>query len=160
MGRTIGLFLGLVVTWLLLSGYYFDHPLIMIFGFLSCVMTAWIAHRMDVVDHEAVPYHFGFRILAYWSWLFKQIAKANIAVTKIVFSDLGQVRPQMFKVKADGLNDMGLVILANSVTLTPGTVTVDLIDDELTIHALSKDLADPSGIMEMKKRIASLEGKG
>ncbi len=61
MARSIGLFLALAVLWLSLSGL-FDNPLILAFGFFSCLFTVWLARRMDVVDQEAVPFELGWRI--------------------------------------------------------------------------------------------------
>ena len=156
MARTIGLFLSLAILWLLLSGL-FDKPLILGFGLASCVFTVWLARRMDVVDKEAVPFELGWRIFGYWFWLAREIAKANWAVARTVLSDLTDVQPQIIKVKASEQTDMGRVILANSITLTPGTVTVDLVDDELTVHALTRQMADPTTINEMDRRIRALE---
>ena len=156
MARSIGLFLALAILWLLLSGIY-DNRLILGFGLFSCVFTVWLARRMDVVDQEAVPSELGWRIVAYWVWLAREIFKANLAVTKTIFSDMTDVQPQIIKVKASEQSDMGRVILANSITLTPGTVTVDLVDDELTIHALTKEMADTTTIKEMDRRISNLE---
>jgi len=152
MVRSIGLFLGLAVVWLLLSGY-FDNPLILSFGALSCVLTVWIAHRMDLVDQEGVPYHLAPRIIGYWLWLFREIVTSSIDVTKVAFSNMETVRPQIFRYRAPNLSEVGLVTLANSVTLTPGTVVLELNDDELMIHALTTDAADPEPIAEMDRRI-------
>ncbi len=156
MARSLGLFLALAILWLLLSGL-FDNPLILTFGLFSCLFTVWLARRMDVVDKEAVPSELGWRIVGYWIWLAREIFKANLAVTKTVFSDLSDVQPQLIKFTASEQSEIGRVILANSITLTPGTVTVDLIDDELTIHALTKDMADTTSIKEMDRRIGALE---
>ena len=157
MMRTIGLFLGLVALWLLLSGY-FDKPLILGFGLLSCLFTVYIARRMDLIDQETVPYHFAPWVFWYWAWLIKEIAVSNIAVARIAFSNMNDIRPQVFKLKSPKLSEVGLVTLANSVTLTPGTVTVDLIEDEMTIHALTSASADPAIIREMERRIEALGG--
>ena len=153
--RSFGLFIGLVVLWLLFSGY-FQEPLILFFGFASCLVTVMLARRMNVVDLEAVPFHLNVKILNYWIWLAGEVAKANIAVTKAVFSDLSTVRPEMFVYKAKTQGELGLTILANSITLTPGTVTVDVDGDELTIHALTRQAADPEAIAQMDRRVMAL----
>lgn len=158
MARSIGLLLALGILWLLLSGLY-DKPLILTFGFLSCLFTVWLARRMDVVDKEAVPSQLGWRIIGYWAWLTPEIFKANIAVARTVFSDLADVKPRLIKIKASNQSDMGRVILANSITLTPGTVTMDLVDDELTVHALTERVADTSTIEEMARRIRAVEAR-
>ncbi len=153
--RSFGLFIGLAVLWLLLSGY-FHEPLILFFGFASCLITVLLARRMNVVDYESVPFHLNIKILKYWVWLAGEVAKANIAVTRAVFSDLSTVRPEMFTYKAIVKGDLGLTILANSITLTPGTVTVGVDGNELTIHALTSQAADPQAIAEIDRHVAAL----
>jgi len=155
MVRSFGLFVGLAVVWLLLSGYFHD-TLILFFGFASCLVTVILARRMGIVDYESVPFHLSYKILKYWIWLAGEVAKANIAVTRAVFSDLSSVRPEMFKYKASVKGDLGLTILANSITLTPGTVTVDVDGDELTIHALTRQAADPEAIAAIDRHVAAL----
>lgn len=156
MLKSLTMLFALAVLWLLLSGY-FDVPLLLFFGAASCILVTYIAHRMNVVDHESVPLHVGLKIGGYWFWLFREIAKANIAVTKAVFSDLGEIRPQVLTFET-GLNSaFGKVILANSITLTPGTVTIELIGDRLTVHALTAATADPDVFIEMDKRISPME---
>ena len=156
MLRSLSLFVGLAILWLLLSGY-FDKPLLLVLGFVSCVLTVWIARRMDVVDHEAVPYELGWYIMVYWAWLFREIAKANILVTRAVLSDLSEVRPRIVKIKSTQKTELGRVIFANSITLTPGTVTIDVDGDELTVHALSEAAADTEALAEMDRRVTRLE---
>ena len=152
MARSVGLFFSLAVIWLLLSGY-FDNPLILTFGVLSCALTVWIARRMELIDQEGVPFQLVPRILTYWLWLFREIVTSSIAVTKVAFSNMETVRPQIFRYRAPKLSEVGLVTLANSITLTPGTVVLELNDDELIIHALTADAADPAPIAEMDRRI-------
>lgn len=158
MLKTLGLLGGLAAIWLLLSGYW-NVPLLLVCGALSCILVLYIVHRMNVVDAEAIPIHLGPRIAFYWLWLLKEIAKANIAVMKVVFSDLSEMQPQILTFETGLKTDMGKVILANSITLTPGTVTVELIGDRLSVHALTRAAADPSTILEMERRIAKLEAK-
>ncbi len=156
MLRSLSLFVGLAILWLLLSGYY-DEPLILFFGFVSCAFTVWIARRMDLVDHEAVPYELGWGILAYWAWLFGEIAKANVAVARAALSDLAEVRPRVFKITSTQKTELNRVIFANSITLTPGTVTVSVDGKDLTIHALTEAAADMQALMEMDRRVTRLE---
>ncbi len=131
--------------WLVLSGY-FDNGLLLTFGALSVLFVVYLAHRMDVVDHEGAPVHLTFRILLYWPWLFWEIVKANWDVTKRVLSPSLDISPTLFVVKTSQETEIGQVLYANSITLTPGTVSIDLMDDEILVHALSlpaaKDLEE------------------
>lgn len=149
-------FVASATLWLLLSGIY-DHPLLLGLGVFSCALVTFIASRMRLIDKETVPLHLGLKIIGYWIWLAEEIAKANIAVTKAIFSDLSNVRPQVFTFETGLETEFAKVILANSITLTPGTVTVELIGDRLTVHALTPDAADPDIFIEMDKRISKME---
>lgn len=143
-----------MAVWLLLSGHY--TPLITSFGVGSCLLSALIAYRMDVVDHEGHPLHLGPRILLYWGWLFVEIFKANIDVAKCVLFPGKNLRPSMFTVTASQKSDLGKVIYANSITLTPGTVTVDLDGDQVMVHALTE--ASAAGVMngDMDRRVTKV----
>lgn len=158
MSHALGLGACLAAFWLLLSGHY--GPLLLSFGAASVILTVWIAHRMDVIDHEALPLHLGpLRVLSYWGWLFKEIAKANVDVAKVVLSPRMPISPRLVKVKATQRTDLGRVIFANSITLTPGTVSVDLIDDHILVHALTQDLADGAMNGDMDARCTRLEDR-
>ena len=158
MVRTISLTVALFVLWLLLSGHY--EPLIVILGLLSCVFVAWVAHRMDVVDREGHPIHLTWRAATYWPWLLWQIVKSNVDVARIVLSPRMPIERQIVWVKASQVDDLGYVIYGNSITLTPGTVTIDLIDDKIGVHALSDAFAEDLKSGDMVRRVTEMEGTG
>lgn len=146
-----------MAIWLLLSGHY--TPLITGFGVASCLLTALIARRMDVVDHEGHPLHLGLKIVFYWGWLLVEILKANFDVAKCVLFPRKYLRPSMFTVKVTQTSDLGKVIYANSITLTPGTVTVDLDGDEITVHALTQTSADGVKNGDMDRKVTIVMGE-
>ena len=151
MLRTVSLFLVLMAVWLLLSGHY--TPLITGFGVVSCLLSALIAYRMDVIDHESHPVQLGPRIIFYWGWLLVEIYKANLDVAKCILFPKKYLRPSMFTEKVTQKSDLGKVIYANSITLTPGTVTVDLDGDMIMVHALTKASADGVKSGDMDRRV-------
>ncbi len=155
--RTINLILVLMAVWLLFSGIY--TPLIISFGIGSCILVTLIARRMDVIDHEALPIHLGYQIVIYWVWLVIEIVKANIDVAKCVLFPKKHLRPSLFVAPVTQKSDLGKVIYANSVTLTPGTVTVDLFDDNILVHALTKESA--AGVIsgDMDARVTKVMGE-
>ncbi len=155
MVHVVGLGASLLAFWLLMSGIY--TPLIISLGIASILLVLYIAHRMDLYDHETFPYHLKGRVFGYWGWLAKEIFKANIDVAKIVMSPKMPISPRMVRVKATQKTDLGLVIFANSITLTPGTVTVDIEGDEMIVHALSQELADGVLNGDMDARVTALE---
>ena len=149
--RLISLVLVTFAVWLLFSGIY--TPLIIGFGIASCILVTIIARRMDVIDHEGHPIHLNPGIVSYWLWLFWEIVKSNIDVAKCVLFPDKYLQPSMFKSKVSQKSDLGKVIYANSITLTPGTVTVDLDDDTVLVHALTQGTADGVKSGEMDQRV-------
>jgi len=156
--RTISLTAALFVLWLLLSGHY--EPLIIIFGLLSCAFVAWVAYRMDVVDHEGHPIHLTWRAVTYWLWLLWQIVKSNIDVARIILNPRLPIKPQVVWVKASQIDDLGHVIYGNSITLTPGTVTIDVVGDQIEVHALADQFAEDLKTGDMDRRVTEMEGLG
>lgn len=141
-----------------MSGYFM--PLLLVLGILSCILVVVIAMRMDVVDHEAVPVHLTFSALLYWPWLLWEIVKANIDVTKrVLFPSVG-ISPTMVRLKATQKTDLGRVIYANSITLTPGTITIDIDSDgHVLVHAISRDGAEGLESGDMDRRVTAMEGE-
>lgn len=152
--RTIGLILVLMAVWLLFSGIY--TPLIISFGIVSCIVVVFIARRMDVIDHEGLPVHLGPRILFYWGWLVGEIVKSNIDVALCVLFPKKYLKPSFFVTKLTQKSDLGKVIYANSITLTPGTVTVDLHEDKVLVHALTQNTADGVKSGDMDRRVTKV----
>jgi len=121
--------------------------------------VVWVAHRMDVVDREGHPIHLSWRVLPYWLWLTWEIAKTNVEVALIVLNPKMPISPRMVRVRASQKTELGQVIFANSITLTPGTVTVDLVDGGLEVHALTKAAADSLAEGDMDRRVCAVMGE-
>lgn len=155
MQHTISLAFILIVFWILNSGHY--DALLLSLGVVSIVIVVSIARRMDVIDHESQPLHLTIHMPGYWLWLAKQIIQANIMVTYHIWRGNNTISPTQINLKASQKTDMGKVIYANSITLTPGTVAVDLVDDNITVHALTRQTADDLLSGEMDKRVSRLE---
>ncbi len=154
--HAIGLWLVLFALWILLSGHYV--PLLLTLGVLSCALVVWIAARLDVIDHEAIPLQLKvFGYLAYLVWLGKEITKANIDVARIVLDPALPISPVMVVVPATQSTDVGKVIYANSITLTPGTVSVEVMDDEILVHAITREAADGLADGDMDRRVDEIE---
>jgi multicomponent Na+:H+ antiporter subunit E len=155
--HTLGLGFILAVLWLLLSGYFFN-PLLLGLGAGSIALILYVTHRMDVIDHEGHPIHMGFRAPGYWLWLLWEIVIANFQIARVILSPRMPIRPHLFDVRASQATELGHVIYANSITLTPGTVTVDVEDGILHVHALTQDSADGLLSGEMDRRVVEMEG--
>jgi multicomponent Na+:H+ antiporter subunit E len=154
----LGLWLFFAGLWLVLSGY-FDNPLLLIFGALSCTLSVFIAWRIDQADPEAHPLRLrvGPQILLYWPWLLWQIVLANVDVAKRILDPRLPISPTMITLKPTQRSEIGQVIYANSITLTPGTVTTSLSDGVLEVHALTRENADALLAGDMDRRVTALE---
>ena len=152
--KALLLFVFYFVIWLLLSGHY--DPLLLTLGILSCITCLYVTWKAKFIDEEGLPLHLLIRLPIYTLWLFKEIIKANIDTAKIII--FNNPDPQNFRVKSSQKTEAGKVTYANSITLTPGTVTTVLDGDILEVHALSSDMADDvkSGVMD--KKVSWLEG--
>lgn len=154
-GRAISLFIFLGVVWMLLSGHW--EPWLLGLGLTSVLCVVWLAYRMDVVDHEGHPVHLTWKIPLYWVWLGKEIVKSNLDVTRVILSRSARISPTVLRVKASQRTDLGLAIFANSITLTPGTVSLDVGDDYVLVHALTREAAEDLAGGAMDSRVAALE---
>ncbi|MBL4940669.1 MAG: Na+/H+ antiporter subunit E [Colwellia sp.] len=155
MRHTISLFLTLAAFWLFNSGHY--SMLVMSLGLVSIVLVLIICHKMDVVDQESQPLYLTPQILGYFVWLIKEIIQANITVVKHIWLGKESISPTFKKIKISQKTDMGKVIYANSITLTPGTVAIDLVDDEIIVHALLYKDFESLEAGEMDRRVSLLE---
>jgi multicomponent Na+:H+ antiporter subunit E len=155
MRHTFFLSLTLAMFWVLNSGH--NTALMLLLGIISIAIVLYIAHRMDVVDHEAQPVHLTHKLPAYYTWLIKEIVLANILVVKHIWLGNKTISPVITTIKSSQKTDIGKVIYANSITLTPGTVTLELEGDQLMVHALLRESIKDLESGEMDRRVTQLE---
>lgn len=131
----------LFVLWIMLSGKF--SLLLLSLGGGSVVLTLIIAKRMNVIDHESYPVHLYSKFPRFFIYIMVEIIKSNFAMIKHILK-LGEtdISPQLINIPAPQKTDLGRVIYANSITLTPGTVSIELDPDGITVHALTKKGAD------------------
>jgi multicomponent Na+:H+ antiporter subunit E len=146
----------LFVFWLLLSGYF--TLFLVSVGALTAIGIVLLAHRMNVIDHEGHPIHLSWRVLAYWPWLIKEIAKSAWEVSRIIVNHALPISPTLVRAKTSQKTPVGVVTYANSITLTPGTISVDVKQDEILVHALTRDGAEGLLEGEMDRRVTRFEG--
>jgi multicomponent Na+:H+ antiporter subunit E len=156
-GRTLSLALVLAAVWLLLSGHY--EPLILAFGVASVAFVVLVARRKGLTDREGHPIDLLFGGLRYWPWLLVEMAKSNLAVARCILHPRMPISPTVIKVPASQRTDLGRVVFANSITLTPGTVSIIVERDTVVVHALTADAArDLAEGGEMNRRVTRMEG--
>jgi len=153
----ITLILALAAMWLTLSGYF--KPMLITLGVISIGFVIWLCKRMKILDIETVPYSTLPRTLPYIAWLFFEIVKANVQVVKAVLNPNLEVTPTLVKVPAPQKSDIGATMFANSITLTPGTVSVDMDCDDILVHALLSEMSNPEDFKDMSERSAWAMGE-
>ena len=158
MINRIVLFAALLALWLLLSGH--TEPLLVTFGAASSAIVVAIVRRLDVVDEEGVPLRSLPLLWRFWPWLTGEIVKANIEVMRRILSPSLEISPQIFYFAPSQKTATGLVTHANSITLTPGTVTVEIEEDgRFLVHALTRDFAEGVAATAGRQRIEGEIGR-
>lgn len=152
--RIVQLILLLAVAWLLWSGLF--KPLLIAFGALSCALVFYLARRMQFFDDTTFALRFGPRVISYWGWLAKEVVKSSLEVARIVLHPRMPISPQVVDIRATASHPVGQVVLANSITLTPGTLSLDVHKGVIKVHALTKEGADDLMSGEMDRRVAAI----
>ena len=146
----------LLALWLLMSGIY--KPLVIFFGVASVLLAVFVVRRMDSVDGDHLEVRLKpIAFLGYIGWLLVEIAKSNWAVTRMILSRSMPMRQHLFRAPYSQSSELGQVVFANSITLTPGTISVEVEEGEFLVHAL--DYADDTldGLAEMDARVSRTE---
>ena len=152
--KSFFLFVILLSLWLLMSGHYTF--LIISLGVISCLFCVYLSKRAKLIDDEGLPLFFLPRLLNYLLWLFKEIFNSNIGTAKAIIT--GNINPEIFIVKSSQNTDVAKVTYANSITLTPGTVTIQINKDKFEVHALNSDFGNDVRSNVMDKKVKWLDG--
>ncbi len=154
--RYVSLAIFLFAFWLALSGHY--TPVLVAVGAASAVLCVLAAIRMGVADEEGHPIEFLPAAVTYFPWLVAEIAKSAWGVSKIILHPRLPISPTMTVVRASQRTQVGVATYANSITLTPGTITVGVNGNELTVHALTREGALDLEAGGMDRRVSQFEG--
>lgn len=147
------LLLILMASWLLWSGLF--KPLLIGLGLFSCLLSLWLAQRMGFFRH-AMPLRSMLRLPALWWWVLKEVVKSSLEVTRVVLSPAMPIQPRVVALDSGEQTDSGKVILGNSITLSPGTVTIDVHENRLLVHCLTANSARGLRSGEAERRVAKL----
>ncbi len=156
--RIAALVVTLFAFWLLLSGIY--TPFLVLAGLGASIAVAALAWRMDVADREGYPIHLALGAAVYWPWLIKEIVRCGWQVARIILDPRLPVSPALVRFRPSQKSTVGLVTHANSITLTPGTITVEADHESFLVHALTRAGAAGLAHSEMDRRVSRLEGTG
>ena len=146
----------LFVFWLLLSGNFTAFLVTM--GAISAGAITLLGRRAELIDHEGHPVNLTWRALGYWPWLIKEIVKSAWEVARIIVNPRLPISPTLVRVRTSQKTAVGVVTYANSITLTPGTISVDVRPGEILVHALTREGAEGLEAGEMDRRVTRFEG--
>ncbi len=158
MVRAIGLGAILYGFWIILSGHF--EPLFLGFGAASCALTVYIVRRMSRVDGESLPLKAGGRLGFYMPWLMKEIFFANLRVARLILHPKLPISPILVHYRGSQTTDLGKALYADSITLTPGTITIGVRGNDFHIHSLTWVDVDGREEDEMDRRCSWVEQAG
>ena len=145
--------------WIAFSGH-FDF-LLLSFGVISVLIVLYTLRRMRIIDETPVNFRMStFKLVTYCFWLIGEILKSNITVTKTILRPKVKVKQNMFGVPLSPKSEAAQVIFANSITLTPGTITIETEKNSLLVHALNFSDRTEDEIADMGSRVSECERKG
>jgi multicomponent Na+:H+ antiporter subunit E len=149
-------FLAMFGFWLIFSGHF--HGLLIFLGLVSALIVTYFSHTLFFPEKK-VNIKLILKIFAYAPTLIKEIVLANIQVLKILLKKdiTKEIDPQMVEFVPKVKSDIGITMLANSITLTPGTVTIIAKEDKFLVHALTKEFADGLFDSDFEKKILNIE---
>lgn len=140
--------------WLLLSGYYTTW--ILSLGVISIALVLWFIHRMNFTDNMPIRIRLTPKLISYLVWLFVQVVKANLELGRRVLKPNMPIEPLWERLPINLNNDMERTLYANSVTLTPDTLTVRMDEDSFLVHALWKESVEGLKEGETERRIKEI----
>lgn len=153
--RFVSLAAVLFVFWLLLSGHY--TPFLIGAGALVAIAMAGFGYVLGYIDEEGHPIELTLRGLLYWPWLIKEILVSAVKVAWVIVHPSLPISPRLIEVETPQEGSVGLVTYANSITLTPGTITTGVDGDVFTVHALQAAGADDLEAGGMDAKVSAFE---
>ena len=147
----------LAITWLVWSGLY--TPLLIFLGAISCLLSFWLANRMGYFEESMFALRISPRLFGYWLWLGGQIIRSSIDVTRIIFHPKLPISPRIVDIEVQSKHEFDQVVLGNSITLTPGTLSIDVHEGVIKVHSLTEEGARDLLEGEMNRRVAEVRNK-
>jgi len=148
------LLLSLAVAWLLWSGLF--KPLLLMLGIFSCGLTFLLVRRMGYFENDFFALRFSWKLFAYWAWLGREVFRSSLEVARVVIDPKLPISPRTVEITSASGHLVDQVILANSITLTPGTLAIDLHEGVIKVHSLTEQGARDLLSGEMNRRVDAL----
>lgn len=134
----------LAIFWMVLSGHV--EPLLLTLGALSIAVVCWLARRAGLDQHYCPAVSVALRLPRFFLWLAVKVLVSAFAVVRRVWSPRLDLRPVVAPTPARDMPDLLLVVYANAITMTPGTLSLDVADDRIEVHSL-----EPAGVDELRQ---------
>jgi len=150
------IFILIFIFWFLLSGM--TNLLMIMLGLFSSFLVVWIINKMDLIDHEVSFHNFNIgKLIIYFFWLLREIIVSNLKVCLYIVTPNKKINPEIIKIKSSQNSEFANVLYANSITLTPGTVTINVDKNDFTVHTLDTQFKESLEKNIMDKKILSTE---
>lgn len=156
MTQLVNLTVVLAAVWVVWSGYF--TPFLLTLGVLSVLTVIVLVWRLGLFRYDGIALWLPFSAAGYAMWLLKEIALSNIDVARRILDPSLPIDPRVIRVRPSQRTDLGRMIYANSITLTPGTVSLDLTDEEIEVHALTAEAAESLQAGQMDRRVTGIAG--
>ncbi len=144
----------LMLAWVMWSGYL--KPLLLGLGIFSSILVVYLTYRMRLDDTHFLDGRFLLRLVRYWGWLGREVVRSSLDVTRIVLSPKLPISPTVAEFDSRCVLATDQALLGNSITLTPGTLTIEVVDGHFVVHALTEAGARDILSGEMDRRVAAL----
>ena len=156
--RLVMISVTLFAYWLLLSGH--SETWLVVSGAVLSVLVGAFCLFTGITDEEGFPIEKVPRALLYWPWLGWRMVLSALNVTRLILHPRLPISPTMVKVDAQQKSAVGLTTYANSITLTPGTIAVEVSErgKAIWVHAITRENAEGFADDEMNRRVAWMDG--
>lgn len=144
----------LAAAWLLWSGLF--KPLLIGLGAVSVAMVVYLLQRMSYFSNETYAFRYSPRLLGFWAWLGKEIVISSIQVMRAVLARRINVKPVIVTLDVSDMEIIDQATLGNSITLTPGTLALDVYEGQMQVHCLTTEGAESLRRGEMQRRVQKL----
>ena len=144
----------LAAAWLLWSGFFM--PLLLGLGAFSCLLVVYLSNRMHLFDEDVYALRLSLRLFRFWAWLAGEIIRSSLEVSRVVLSPRLPISPTLVEIESGSRHPVDRAILGNSITLTPGTLTLNIEGQRIFAHALTRQGAEALAAGEMNRRVSAL----
>lgn len=144
----------LAAAWILWSGFF--TPLLLGLGALSCALVVYLSNRMHLFDKDVYALRLSLRLFRFWAWLAGEVIRSSLEVSRVVLSPRLPISPTLVEIESGSSHPVDRAILGNSIILTPGTLTLNIEGQCLTVHALTRQGAEALAAGEMNRRVSAL----